>query len=514
MQKKTSVALIVLDGFGLGEQTEANPIYTLHPLVFRYLSENYPFTSLAASGISVGLPWGETGNSEVGHLTLGAGRVVYQHYPRITLSIQDGSFFENENLKRAIAHAKQNGSAIHFAGLLTKAHTHASIEHLSALLKMAAREQCGTVWLHLFGDAKDSPPRSIRELLDQVPFENIGCVIGRYYAMDREQNWSLTKTAYEMMVNGTGAPFASREDLDGLMEKTFEKNLSEEYLPPLCKNGFKGIQDNDALVFFNFREDSIRQIAQSFIEDSVPFARQKRNNLFIATMTTYKENFAVPVLFPPIVVENPLGQVISEAGLTQLRVAETYKYAHITYFFNGLKEEPFQGEYRVLIPSAQVAHPDEHPEMMARSITDRVIQGIENRSFDFILANYANPDTIGHTGNYEASLQVTKIMDEEIGKILKVAEKSDDFIVIITSDHGNMERVYDPISGRPDTQHDPNPVPFYLVNRRFKGKKFFGWNLRTETIGSLADVAPTILALLGIEKPAAMIGKNLLVDIQ
>jgi 2,3-bisphosphoglycerate-independent phosphoglycerate mutase len=507
MAKKTAV-LIVLDGWGIGRNDHTNPIFVGKPPTFAWLAENYPLTSLQASGIAVGLPWGETGNSEVGHLTLGAGKVVYQYYPKITMAIQDGTFFENAVLKAACAHARGSGGAINFAGLLTKANVHASLEHLRALIKMAQAEGLTKINLHLFGDGEDSPPRSIEKFLEEVPKEYLATLVGRYYAMDRNQNWRLTQTAYEAMIGKSGALVS---DPMPTIEKTYEQGSTEEYLPAVRLAEDKKVADGDALVFFNYREDSIRQLASAFItKDFNFFPRATFNNLYIATFTHYDDAFDVPVAFPADTVENPIGKVLSDAGLTQLRLAETYKYAHVTYFFNGLREPPFKGEYRTLVPSDTSPRPDEHPEMMAVAVTDRLVEAIQSRGFDFILVNYANADTVAHTANFNAALEAIKVLDAQIARVVKTADNPDT-LLFITSDHGNIEEMINEVTGEPESQHDASPVPFYLIAQEYRGKKFVNADrLALETLGSLADVAPTILALMGIAKPQDMTGSSLM----
>ena len=505
---RKTLVLIVLDGWGLGARNESNPIYASQLPTFKFLEETYPMTSLEASGINVGLPWGEVGNSEVGHLTIGAGKVLYQHFPRISLAIRNESFFSNQVLKDAFAHARKNNSAIHFVGLLTKGTTHAALEHIQALVAMAGREQFDNFKLHLFGDGKDGPPRMFEPLFDQLPKEKVASIIGRYYAMDREQDWTLTKTAYDTIAGENGPLVESPKQL---VDSTYERGMSEEYLPPMRLQADGAIKDNDAVVFFNFREDSIRQLAEAFlIPNFDKFPVKKFANLHVTTFTRYEEKLTAPVAFPEDAVEKPLGWVVAEAGKTQLRLAENYKYAHVTYFFNGYREAPFKDEYRVLIPSVQTPRPAEHPEMMATAITDRLLQALENQSFDFMLVNYANPDTIGHTGNYEAAVAAVKVIDREIGRIVPAIEKSG-AILVITSDHGNVERVYDPLTGRAETQHDPNPVPFYLVSAEHKGRSFFNSSdPYMQTGGSLADVAPTVVELMDLPKPPEMEGLSLM----
>lgn len=504
MRKPT--VLIILDGWGIGRNDESNPIHVVNPEVFRKLDAEYPLTSLQASGISVGLPWGEVGNSEVGHLTMGAGRVIYQHYPQITMAIRDRSFFENPALKSAFAHARQNGSGVNFIGLLTKANVHASLEHMEALLQMARQEEVDNVKLHLFADGKDSPPRSLGGFLGRVPPECLASLTGRYYAMDRNQNWNLTQSAYEAIVGKSGAVIA---DPAPAIEDTYRRGLTEEFLPPLRVEG-KALQENDAVVFFNFREDSIRQLAEAFaLQGFNKFSAEHFKNLFAVSFTRYEKELSIPVAFEQEKVEKPLGKVLSDLGKTQLRLTESYKYAHVTYFFNGYREDPYPQEYRVLVPSLSTPRPEEHPELVAPAITDRLLRAIGEKAFDFILVNYANPDTIGHTANYHAALKATEAVSHEIERLLAARDR--DTCLIITSDHGNLEEMLNPETGRPESQHDPNPVPFYLVDETFKGKRFANCeNLRVETLGTLADVAPTILELMGIEKPKEMTGENLL----
>jgi 2,3-bisphosphoglycerate-independent phosphoglycerate mutase len=507
MAKKTAV-LIVLDGWGIGRNDETNPIYMVKPQIFEWLKDNYPMTSLQASGIAVGLPWGEVGNSEVGHLTLGAGKVLYQYFPKITMAIEDKTFFENPTLKAAFAHARENNSAVNLVGLLTKGNVHASLDHLLALIKMAKDEQAPKINLHLFSDAKDSPPHTLEGFLKQVPQEYLASLIGRYYAMDRNENWRLTETTYQTL---TGQVGTLTTDPEPIIQENYKKSTTEEYLPPIRFAEDKKISDNDTIIFFNYREDSIRQLASSFITKNFDkFPTLPLKNLFIATMSRYDSSFDVPVIFPADKVETPIGKVISDLGMSQLRLAETYKYAHVTYFFNGLREPPFPGEYRILIPSNSGLHPEDHPEMMAKEITDRLIQSLETKTFDFILVNYANGDAIAHTADYNASMEAVRVIDREISRLLRVAATPDN-IIFITADHGNLEELINPMTGLPESQHDPSPVPVYLIADEYKGRKFANSDdIAVETLGSLADVAPTMLELMGIEKPLDMTGKSLL----
>jgi 2,3-bisphosphoglycerate-independent phosphoglycerate mutase len=527
-----NIVLAILDGWGIGRHDESNPIYIVQPATFARLATDYPVTSLQASGIAVGLPWGEVGNSEVGHLTLGAGKVLYQYYPKIMMAIQDGSFFENPVLKAACAHAKQTGGALNLAGLLTDANIHSSLDHLKALIDMAHREGVAKINLHLFADGKDSAPRSLQKLLAQLPKELLATLIGRYYAMDREDKWQLTETAYLAMTGHAGQIVS---DPNPTIEATYKRGDTEEYLPAMRfassprrgevdpsagpkglsekpeKTTNRGISDDDALIFFNYREDSIRQIASAFIlKDFDSFKRVPFQNLYVATFTHYDDRFDVPVAFKADTVEEPLGKVLADQNLTQLRVAETYKYAHVTYFFNGLREPPFQGEYRTLVPSETDLHPEKHPEMMAKAVTDRVLEAIQSRAFPFVLVNYANADTIGHTSDYNAALEAVRVLDREVGRLVAAAEEAG-ATLLITADHGHIEEMINPMTGLPQSQHVASPVPFYLVDKKYRGRRFINAeNYESETLGSLADVAPTILELMNIAKPAEMTGDSLL----
>jgi 2,3-bisphosphoglycerate-independent phosphoglycerate mutase len=501
------VVLIILDGWGIGERNDANPIRSTLLENMGRLEKTYPVTSLEASGINIGLPWGESGESEVGHLTIGAGKILYQNFPRISLAINDGSFFQNPVLKKALQHAKENSSAVNLVGLLTKGNSHASLDHLMALLKMADNEGV-PVKLHLFADGKDSPPGSVSALLDAVPKEKISSLTGRYYAMDTDENWQLTARAYDAMTGkGPAVP-----DLEKAVQTFLSRGMSEEFLPPL-RTEKAGISENDSVIFFNFREDGCREIAQAFSDPGFSgFSAAKIGNLCVVSMAKFGSDIPIPAAFDPEVVETPLGKVLSEAGKVQLRLSETRKYEHVTSFFNGNRAEPFKNEFRVLIPSLQGTRPEEHPEMMSSAVTDRLIQSMESNAFDFIVVNLANADAMAHTGNYNATVEAIKTIDAQIGRIMKAA--GPDTVIMITSDHGNAERMYDPVSGRPETQHDSNPVPLYLIGEEYKGRQFFNsQNLETETAGSLADVAPTILEIMGIPRPSDMSGTSLMASL-
>lgn len=513
---KRVVILMIIDGWGIGRPDQTNPQHQAKLPNIDYIKRHFPAGALQASGIAVGLPWDEEGNSEVGHLTIGAGRILYQHFPRISLSIRDGSFFQNPALKKAFEHAKSNQSAVNLAGLLTEGNVHASLEHLEALLRFAAKEGVKNVNIHLFTDGKDSPPKSalkllknLQETISKTGVGAIASISGRYYAMERDQHWDRTELAYKVL---TGQDHVV-PDAESTLKKLEERNFNEEFLEPvLVGDENHGIKDNDALIFFNFREDSMRQITETFLNPAFDkFSVKKFNNLYVAAMTRYQDKFPAAVAFPPEKSEMPLGKVLEENGRLQMRIAETEKYAHITYFFNGLREKPFEDEYRVLIPSLNVARHEQFPKMMASAITDRVISSLTENAFDFILINYANADIIAHTGNFEATMEAVETIDEQVGMILK-AVLDQNHILLITSDHGNSERLLDPLTAMPETKHDPSPVPIYLIAKELqKNKSEFVIRLaEAEVIGLLSDVAPTVLEIMGLPKPEEMTGQSLI----
>lgn len=494
---------------------ESNPIYKANLPTMDYIQSNFPGGALQASGIAVGLPYDEEGNSEVGHLTLGAGRVVSQHFPEISAAIANGSFFKNKVLLDAFQWAKEKKSAVHLVGLLTDGNVHASLEHLEALIKMSESSGVDNFFLHLFSDGRDSAPRSFLGLLDRLARdtginvkEKLATVSGRYYAMDRDKHWEKTEKVYKLL---TGAADAGKT-VEEITENAYGKNLNDEYLEPSAVTSHP-IADDDAVIFFNFREDRMRQIVKPFVDpDFSEFPPKKINDLFVATMTSYDRTFKVPVAFPDSLVPKTLGEVLSESGKLQLRVAETQKYAHVTYFFSGLREDPFPGEYRILIPSENTIHYDDHPAMMAKPITDRIIAALSEGTFDFILANYANPDMVAHTGNYEATISAVRIIDAEMKRLIETSLPLG-HTVLITSDHGNAEVLLDLRTGEPETKHDPNPVPCYLVRKESLRKKPLPRFSSLPVIGMISDVAPTVLDLMKIPEPDEMNGQSLLPEL-
>jgi 2,3-bisphosphoglycerate-independent phosphoglycerate mutase len=503
---KKSVALIILDGLGIGIEREINPVYAAKPKNLIELGKNYPLTSLSASGIAIGLPWGEPGNCEAGHLTIGAGKIFYQNYPLITMAIQDGSFFKNEKLNQAFEFTKKNNSKINFVGLLSKGISESALIHIKALVNMAEDKNVDYA-LHFFADGEDSPPQSVLELLKEFNQEKIASITGRYYALDHKNNFNLVKRAYDCLIGNMN----ETKNFESIIKTFYERGLNDNSLPPILVNKNKIIQDNDVLLFFNFREDNIRAIVEPFFNFNFDkFEIKKFNNLFVLTMVEYFTNFNIPKIFDPQIINKPLSLVLSENNKTQLKISESSKYSLITFFFNGLHDAPYENEFRVSIPSLLEINPVDHPELAASQITDRVIEAINNQAFDFILANYSNLDIVGHTGNFDAALKAIQFIDNEIGKIVNAAINNN-VTVLITSDHGKIEQMINLETGEPDTEHTKNAVPLYLIDKKFKNQKFPNWNnIQNETLGLLSDIAPTILDLLDIPKPEEMTGKSLL----
>ena len=518
--------LVILDGWGISEEKVGNAIANASTPNMNIFKKFYFYTNLQASGMSVGLPWGSMGNSEVGHLILGAGKILYQNLPRVSLAIQEKTFFRNEVLLKAIIHATKNNSNIHLMGLASDGGVHSHLDHLYALLELlkASGIDKDKVFIHIFTDGRDTNPKSatgfVSDLIKNIKEENwpgkIASIMGRSYAMDRNKNWEKTKLAYYCLVNGVGK---KENDPISALEKYYASETTDEFIEPTLitdgNNNFNLIKENDSVIFFNFREDRARQLTKSFaLDDFSDFDRGKKlANLHFTTMVEYEKGLPVNVVFPAENVEYPLGRVLSEIGIKQLRIAETEKYAHVTYFFNGGKEEPFKGEYRVIVPSKQTASYDQIPEMSAKEITDQIIKKMESGVFNFILANYANPDMVGHTGNYKATIKAIEFVDQCLGRLYKSAMENS-FTLIVTADHGNAEEVVNPKTGEKITEHTINPVPFVIINAQSKLDKEKslnnGINYENNINGMLCDVAPTILDLMEIKKPAGMTGESLL----
>jgi 2,3-bisphosphoglycerate-independent phosphoglycerate mutase len=514
--------LIVLDGWGENPDYEGNAIAQAKTPNVDKITRFYPQVLLQASGISVGLPWGVMGNSEVGHLTLGAGRVIYQNLPRITLSIQDGSFFKNEVFEETISHVQKNGNALHLMGLASNGGIHSSMDHLFALVEFAKNKGLTKVYLHIFTDGRDAPPKSAIKVIEDLEMRlkeldcgRIATICGRYFAMDRNDNWERTKKAYELLVSGKGNKEKNAHDA---IQKSYNANITDEFIEPVIiesegENALPIVRENDSLIFFNFREDRARQLTKAFILPTfTKFQREKYlPNINFVCMTQYEDNLPAKIAFPLLSIKSCLGEVISNLGWYQLRMAETEKYAHVTYFFNGGREEPFPKEDRVLIPSQSVSTYDKAPEMSAYTITERAIKELGKGKYSFVLINFANPDMVGHTGNFQATISAIEAVDECLGKLIPQVIKIGGQ-VFLTADHGNAEELTNRRTEEIDTEHSIFPVPLWHItpaNHRQKGESEI-MREKTTVKGILGDVAPTILSSLNATIPPEMTGQNLM----
>ena len=494
--------LIVLDGFGCRSEKEWNAIAQAETPRFDRLYRESAWTTLEASGLAVGLPDGQMGNSEVGHLNIGAGRVVDQDIVRISKAIEHHELESNEVFIQAV----KGSRAIHFAGLLSDGGVHSLQSHLHGLIDAAIAAGAKDVFVHAILDGRDTPPKSaekylaqLLEHIDDKPNAHLSTIIGRYYSMDRDHRWERVQRGYDLMTLGVGTQ--TKDPLE-TVRRFYEQDVTDEFMEPIAVLTPEGahlgrIEDGDALLFFNFRADRMRQIVIAFKDEHfTPFERAVHPKARIVTMNRYHEKFDLPVVFPPQEIRNNLGEVLSRAGLKQFRIAETEKYAHVTFFFNGGSDTQFPGEERLLVPSPKVATYDLKPEMSVFEVTEKVVEAIQSRNYDVIIMNIANPDMVGHTGFMDATLEAVKDTDTAVGRILDAAAAVDG-VALITADHGNAELMFDPATGQPHTAHTTNPVPLILVDP----KKRFG-TLRGG--GALSNVAPTILSILGIEKPAEM----------
>lgn len=512
------VVLIVMDGYGCNPQTAGNAIAQAKRPVLSRLWDTCPHTELRASGLAVGLPEGQMGNSEVGHLNLGAGKVVYQDLTRISQAIQDETFYHLPVLRQAMGQVKERGTSLHLIGLIGEGGVHAYATHLFALMEMARREEVERVFIHAITDGRDTLPTDGLEAVRRVEAEGtrlglgrIATVSGRYYAMDRDRRWDRTKLAYEAMVGGEGPRAASAEEA---VRRSYDEGITDEFIVPTVivrpdDTPVATVQGGDSAVFFNFRTDRPRQLVRAFVQpDFDAFDRGPRiPDLDFVTMTEYEKGLPIPAAFPAEDVTMPLARVLSERGLTQLHAAETEKYAHVTFFFNGGREEPFPGEDRILIPSPrEVGTYDHKPEMSAPGVTDETVAAIEAGKYDFVLVNFANADMVGHTGVMSAAIQAVETVDWAVGQVVAAVERRSG-VTLITADHGNAEQMIDEETGGPYTAHSVCfPVPFILVPDSHP--ELAGAHLRSG--GKLADVAPTVLQLLGIAPPPDMTGTSLL----
>ncbi|HET6437694.1 MAG TPA: 2,3-bisphosphoglycerate-independent phosphoglycerate mutase [Anaeromyxobacter sp.] len=513
MPKLKPVLLVVLDGWGLRAQREANAIAIAGTPNMDALARDYPHAALETSGLSVGLPEGQMGNSEVGHTNLGAGRIVYQDLVRINRAIEDRSFFQNDALLLAARRAKESGGALHLLGLVSDGGVHSHVEHLHACLELARREGVAKVYVHAFMDGRDTPPKSGIDYMRQVEnrlkesgYGRVATVSGRYYAMDRDKRWDRVKLAYEALVRGEGHKVSSGV---AAMERAYAEGETDEFVKPSVIVDADGkpvgsIRDGDVVLFFNFRSDRAREITRALADPAFKdFDRGGRPELAAyVCMTQYDQTFTYPVAYTPQDLSEIFPEIVARSGQRQLRTAETEKYAHVTFFFNGGRETVFEHEDRVLVPSPRdVKTYDQKPEMSAREVADKLSNSLLSGQYGFVLANFANPDMVGHTGVLEAAVKAVKVVDECIGKLWLACQKQG-IAMLITADHGNCEMMVDPITGQPHTAHTLNPVPFILAHPEFRGAK-----LREK--GILADVAPTALQVMGLPKPKEMKGLGL-----
>jgi len=510
MPNKKSMVLIILDGWGYSENQESNAIYHANTPVLDKLQAEYPTMLINTSGMAVGLPEGQMGNSEVGHVNLGAGRVVYQDFTRITKSIADEEFQQNSVLAKAVDSAVSNDKAVHIFGLMSPGGVHSHEDHIFAMIDSAYQKGARKIYLHAFLDGRDTPPRSAQASLEkaQQKFADLGCgqvasIVGRYYAMDRDQRWERVEAAYDLVVDGQ-AQYRETDAVEALLA-AYQRDENDEFVKPTAITSAAGetisINDGDALIFMNFRADRARQFTRCFTEtDFDGFTRKRTPEIAdFVMLTEYAANINTSCAFPPEALNNVLGEWLEKQQKTQLRISETEKYAHVTFFFSGGRENEFAGEKRVLIPSPQVATYDLQPEMNSVKLTDELVAAIESGDYDFIVCNYPNGDMVGHTGKYDAAVKACEAVDSAIGRVVD-ALKATGSECLITADHGNAEQMVNPTTGQAHTAHTCEPVPLIYVGREATPVK----------AGTLSDIAPTVLTLMGMEQPEEMTGTPLM----
>ncbi|GGF61233.1 2,3-bisphosphoglycerate-independent phosphoglycerate mutase [Alteromonas lipolytica] len=501
-QSKKTLALIVLDGWGYREDADQNAILAANTPNLDALTAHYPHTLISGSGLDVGLPEGQMGNSEVGHVNLGAGRVVYQDFTKVTKSIADGEFEHNPALVKAIDDAVSNDKAVHIMGLLSPGGVHSHEDHIFAAIRMAAHRGAKKVYLHAFLDGRDTPPQSAQASLEKADavFAEIGCgktatIIGRYFAMDRDKRWDRVQKAYDLITQGKGE--ATAESAVAGLKASYDAGKNDEFVPPTVIGDSVSVADGDSIIFMNFRADRARQLTQVFVDknfDGFELAVKPELAAFVM-LTQYSADFDAPVAFPAEKLVNVLGEWLEKQHKTQLRISETEKYAHVTFFFSGGVEKEFEGEDRILIPSPDVATYDLQPEMNSEKLTDELVGAIESGKYDVIICNYPNGDMVGHTGDFNAAVKACEAVDTSIGRVVEALKKTGGEC-LITADHGNAEQMVDNNTGQAHTAHTSEPVPFI----------YFGRSAEARTGGTLSDVAPTILHLLGMEQPKEMTG--------
>ena len=505
--KDNLTMLMILDGYGINKNPKANAIAMANTPVMDKLMKQNPNTIIKTSGLDVGLPEGQMGNSEVGHTNIGAGRIVYQELTRITKSIEDGDFFSIPEFTAAIENCKKYNSKLHIMGLLSDGGVHSHNRHLYALLELAKRKGFEDVYVHCFLDGRDTPPASgesyIAELEQKMAEKGVGkiaSISGRFYAMDRDKRWERVQKAYDALVNGIGEKASSASSA---IEESYQKEIFDEFvIPTVICNGEEPvatISQYDSVIFFNFRPDRAREITRALTDKEFNAFETKKLDLFYVCFTNYDETIKnVQIAFKKEELKNTFGEIVSNNGLTQLRIAETEKYAHVTFFFNGGEEKQYKGEDRILVPSPKVETYDLKPEMSAYEVTDKLVEAILSKKYNVIILNYANSDMVGHTGNLDAAIKAVEAVDSCIGRVVEAIEQVEG-VLLITADHGNSEQMIDYKTGEPHTAHTTNPVPLVLVGKDAKLKP-----------GRLADLAPTMLDIMGIEKPREMTGESLI----
>ena len=511
MANKKPLALIIMDGWGDNPVKEFNAVEAAKTPVLDSLVANYAHTDIQASGIDVGLPEGQMGNSEVGHTNIGAGRIVYQELTRIGKAIKDGDFFKNETLCKAVDKAVVAGKAVHIMGLMSPGGVHSHQDHIVAMIKLAAQRGAKKVYFHAFTDGRDVAPRSAHEYIavienafKEAKVGRIATLVGRYYAMDRDNRWDRVQQAYDLLTQGK-SQFGSFATADEALDAAYARDENDEFVKASVIGEKAPLEDGDSLIFMNFRADRARQITRSFVNsdaDFTGFVREVKPKLASFVMLTqYAADIKTDCAYPPEDLTNTLGEWLSKKGMTQLRISETEKYAHVTFFFNGGRETPYEGEDRILVPSPKVATYDLKPEMSAYEVKDKLVGAIKTQEYDFIVVNFANGDMVGHTGIYNAIAKAVHAIDNCVKEVVETA-KANDYETIIIADHGNADHALNE-DGTPNTAHSLNPVPFIYVTDN---------NSATVKDGRLADVAPSILHILGMEQPADMTGENLIED--
>lgn len=503
-QKKT-LALIILDGWGYREETHNNAIAQANTPVLDKLFSDKPSTLISGSGMDVGLPDGQMGNSEVGHVNLGAGRVVYQDFTRITKAIADGVYEQNEVIVNSIKKAVEADKAVHIMGLLSPGGVHSHQDHMFATIRLAAKLGAKAIYLHGFLDGRDTPPRSAMNPIEQATavFKEVGVgqvatLIGRYFAMDRDNRWDRVEQAYNLIVDGD-AEFSVDTGISGL-EQAYARDENDEFVKSTNVGNYKGVQDGDAILFMNFRADRAREMSHALVDsDFAGFERKRHPNTEFMMLTEFESNLHVPCAYPPEPLVNVMGEWLAKNDKTQLRISETEKFAHVTFFYSGGKEDEYEGEKRILIPSPDVATYDLQPEMNSEKLTDELVAAIESGEYDAVICNYPNGDMVGHTGNLSAAIKACEAVDACIGRIVAALEKTGSEC-LITADHGNAEQMVDPSTGVAHTAHTSEPVPFIYVGR----------DASPRSGGTLSDVAPTMLHLMGMQQPEEMTGTTIM----